>query len=40
MVVNVTKLSEKRKEESLLSIEENIIEQETALYYNYDLLLF
>ena len=35
MVVNVTKISQRRKNESLLSIEKNIIEWEKTPYYNY-----
>ena len=35
MVVNITKISQRRKNESLLSIEKNIIEWEKASYYNY-----
>ena len=35
MVVNVTKISQKMKNKSLLSIEKNIIEQEKTLCYNY-----
>ena len=35
MVLSVTKLSQKMKNKSLLSIEKNIIEQEKMLYYNY-----
>ena len=38
MVVNVTKISEKVKNKSLLSIEKNIIEWEKTLYYNYNKL--
>ena len=34
MVVNVTKISQKMKNKSFLSIEENIIEPEKTLYYN------
>ena len=36
MVVNVTKISQKMKNKSLLSIEKNIIEREKMLYYNYE----
>ena len=35
MVVNVTKISQKMKNKSLLSIENNIIKRERTLYYNY-----
>ena len=35
MVVNVTKISQRRKNESLLSIEKNFIEWEKMPYYNY-----
>ena len=35
MVVNVTKISQKMKNKSLLSIEKTIIECEKMLYYNY-----
>ena len=35
MVVNVTKISQKMKNKSLLSIEKKIIEQEKTLYCNY-----
>ena len=35
MVENVTKISQRRKNESLLSIEKNIIEWEKMPYYNY-----
>ena len=35
MVLSVTKLSQKMKNKSLLSIEKNIIEREKMLYYNY-----
>ena len=35
MVVNVTKISQKRKNKSLLGIEKNIIGSEKILYYNY-----
>ena len=35
MVVNVTKVSQKMKSKSLLSIEKNIAECEKTLYYNY-----
>ena len=35
MIVNVTKISQKRKNKSLLSIEKNIIKQEKMLHYNY-----
>ena len=35
MVVNVTKISQKMKNKSLLSIESNIIKRERTLYYNY-----
>ena len=35
MVVNVTKISQKMKNKSLLSIEKNIVEWEKALYFNY-----
>ena len=34
MVVNVTKSSQKTKNKSFLSIEENIIKPEKTLYYN------
>ena len=34
MVVNVTKISQKMKNKSLLSIEQNIVEREKMLYYN------
>ena len=34
MVVNVTKISQKMKNKSLLSIENNIVEQERTLSYN------
>ena len=34
MVVNVTKIFQKMKNPSLLSIEKNIIEREKTLYYN------
>ena len=33
--MNVTKISQKMKSKSLLSIEKNIIEREKTLYYNY-----
>ena len=39
MVVNVTKISQKIKNKSLLSKENNIIEREKSLYYNYKILL-
>ena len=35
MVVNVTKISQKMKNKSLLSIENNVIKRERTLYYNY-----
>ena len=35
IVVNVTKISQKMKNKSLLSIESNIIKRERTLYYNY-----
>ena len=35
IVVNVTKISQKMKNKSLLSIENNIIKRERTLYYNY-----
>ena len=35
MVVNVTKISQKMKNKSLLSKEKNIIEREKLLCYNY-----
>ena len=35
MVVNVTKISQKTKNKTLLSIEKNIIEREKKLYYDY-----
>ena len=35
MVVNVTKISQKMKNKSLLSVEKNKIEQEKTLYYKY-----
>ena len=35
MVVNVTKISQKMKNKSLLSIEKNIIKREKTLDYNY-----
>ena len=35
MVVNVTKISQKMKNKSLLSIEKSIIEREKTLYCNY-----
>ena len=35
MVVNVTKISQKMKNKSLLSKEKNIIEREKMLCYNY-----
>ena len=35
MVVNVTKISQKIKNKSFLSIENNIKEREKTLYYNY-----
>ena len=36
MVVNVTKFSQKMKNQSMLSLEENVIEREFyLLYYNY-----
>ena len=35
MVVNVTKISQKMKNKSLLSIEKSIIEWEKTLHYNY-----
>ena len=34
MVVNVTKSSQKMKNKSFLSIEENIVKPEKTLYYN------
>ena len=34
MVVNVTKISQKMKNKSWLSMEKNIIEREEKLYYN------
>ena len=36
MVVNVTKISQKMKNKSLLSIEKNIIEREKTLHYNFE----
>ena len=36
MVVKVTKISQRMKSKSLLSIGKNIIEQEKTLYYNYN----
>ena len=35
IVMDVTKISQKMKNKSLLSIEKNIIEREKTLYYNY-----
>ena len=35
MVVNVTKISQKMKNKSLLSIENNVIKRERTLYCNY-----
>ena len=35
IVVNVTKISQKMKNKSLLSIENNVIKRERTLYYNY-----
>ena len=35
MVLSVTKISQKIKSKSLLSIEKNIIEWEKMLYYSY-----
>ena len=35
MAVNLTKISQKMKNISWLSIEKNTIEQEKTLYYNY-----
>ena len=35
MVVNVTKISQKIKSKSLLSIEKNTIEREKMPFYNY-----
>ena len=35
MVVNVTKICQKKKSRSFLSIEKNITEWEKNLYYNY-----
>ena len=35
MAVNLTKISQKMKNKSWLSIEKNTIEQEKTLYYNY-----
>ena len=35
IVVNVTKISQKMKNKSLLSIESDIIKRERTLYYNY-----
>ena len=35
MVVNVTKISQKMKNKSLLSVENNVIKRERTLYYNY-----
>ena len=35
MAVNITKISQKMKNKSWLSIEKNTIEQEKTLYYNY-----
>ena len=40
MVVSITKISQKMKSKSLLSIEENITEREKMPYYNYKKLLF
>ena len=40
MIVNVTKISQKMKNKSLLSIEVKIIEGVKALYYNDKKLLF
>ena len=40
MVVNVVKISQMMKNKDLLSKEENIIEWEKTLYYNYKKLLF
>ena len=39
IVVNVTKISQKMKNKSLLTIEKNIIEREKTLYHNYKALL-
>ena len=36
MVVNATKISQKMKNKSLLSIEKNIIGREKTLYFNYE----
>ena len=36
MVVNVTKISQKMKSKSLLSIEKNIMQKEKIPYYNYE----
>ena len=35
MVVNVTKISQKMKNKSLLSIKKDVIERGKTLYYNY-----
>ena len=40
MIVNVTKISQKMKNKSLLNIEEKIIEGVKTLYYNAKKLLF
>ena len=35
MVVNITKISQKMENKSLLSAEKNIIKLERTIYYNY-----